>query len=122
MLKPLLFAVALLPGAALAQSLWENKGARVETVSYTCSTAVDELSVAYFTAADGSSFAAMQIAGLVHAMVQDVSGSGVRYVDIDAQAGYVIHAKGDQLMLMKLKADDTAKEELLAECSVAQNG
>ena len=120
MLKPLTLALALFPAAAMAQTVWEDKGARVETVAYSCASAVDELSVAYFNAPDGTSFAAVQIAGLVHAMVQDISGSGVRYVDIDEQAGYRIHTKGDLVLMMKLEADHTAEEQLLAECTAQQ--
>jgi membrane-bound inhibitor of C-type lysozyme len=117
MLKPLTLAIALLPGAALAQSVWQDDGARVQTVAYTCATAMDDLSVAYFTAADGSSFAAVQIAGRVHAMVQEASASGARYVDIDAEAGYRIHTKGDSLMLLKRADDDSATEQVLADCT-----
>lgn len=117
MLKPLTLAVALLPTASLAQSVWQDKGARVQTVAYTCATAMDELSVAYFTAADGTSFAAVQIGGLVHAMVQDISGSGARYVDIDAEAGYRIHTNGDGLLLLKRADDGSATEQVLAECT-----
>lgn len=111
---------SLVPAMGLAQTVWEADGARIETVHYGCETAIDELSVAYFTAADGTSFAAVQIAGMVHAMVQDNSGSGVRYVDIDEQAGYRIHAKGAGLLLLKLAADDSAEEQLLAECTERQ--
>lgn len=122
MMKPLvltsaLFIGALLPSTVLAQTVWEDKGMRVETVTYTCSAAVNDLSVAYFTAPDASSFAAVQIAGAVHAMVQDVSGSGALYVEIDAQSGYRIHSKGDLLLLLKQAPDDAAEEELLAECT-----
>lgn len=120
MLKSLTLAIALFPAAAMAQTVWEDKGARVETVSYNCSSAVDELSVAYFTAPDATSFAAVHIAGVVHAMVQDVSGSGVRFVDIDEQGGYRIHTKGEMLLLLKLEPDHTAEEELLAECTAQQ--
>jgi membrane-bound inhibitor of C-type lysozyme len=121
MLKSLAFALVLLPTASFAQSIWEDQGARVETVAYTCATAIDDLSVAYFTAPDATSFAAVHIAGVVHAMVQDVSGSGVRYVDIDTQSGYRIHTKGDLLLLLKLEADHTAEEQLLAECTAQKS-
>ncbi len=126
MMKPLalssaLFLGALLPSTVLAQTVWEDKGMRVETVTYTCSSAIDDLSVAYFTAPDTSSFAAVQIAGVVHAMVQDVSGSGVLYVDIDAQSGYRIHSKGDLVLLLKQAPDDAAEEELLAECTARKS-
>lgn len=118
MLKSAVLLVALMPTTALAQTVWQDKGAEVMTMAYTCSSAFDELSVAYFNAPDTTSFAAVQIAGVVHAMVQDVSGSGARYVDIDEQSGYRIHTKGDLLLLMKLEADHTAEEQLLAECTV----
>ena len=121
MLKCFVFVLALVPGASFAQTVWEDQGSRVETVAYSCSTAIDELSVAYFTAPDATSFAAMHIAGVVHAMVQDISGSGVRYVDIDEQSGYRIHTKGDALLLLKQEADDTAEEELLAECTAQKS-
>ena len=102
---------------ASAQTMWSSEGAQAQTVTYACDMGMDDLSVAFFNAADGTSFAALQVAGVVHAMVQDISGSGVRYVDIDEQAGYRIHTKGDTLLLMKLEADHTAEEQLLAECT-----
>lgn len=112
------FLLPLLPAAAAdAQILWEYQGSRVETARYSCSSAIDDLSVAYFTAPDGTSFAAAHFSGQVHAMVQDVSGSGVRYVDIDEQSGYRIHAEGETLLLMKLDASDSAEEEVLSECT-----
>lgn len=120
MLKLSLLFTALVPSAALAQTVWEDMGTRVETVTYGCTGGMDELSVAYFTAPDKTSFAAVQIAGEVHAMVQNVSGSGTRYIDIDEQSGYRIHGKGDMLMLMKLEADDAAEEQVLAECTAQQ--
>ncbi|NEY89242.1 MliC family protein [Tabrizicola oligotrophica] len=116
MLKLLALSLGLLPSATLAQSLWQAQGARVETVAYTCSTAMDDLSVAYFTAPDATSFAAVQIAGVVHAMVQEVSGSGVRFVDTDAQSGYRLHSKGDQVLLLKQEPGGATEEQLLAEC------
>jgi membrane-bound inhibitor of C-type lysozyme len=121
MLKRLALALCLLPGAGFAQSLWQSDGARVQTVSYGCTSAFDELSVAYFTPTAGMSFAAVQIGGIVRAMVQDISGSGVRFVATDPQSGYRLHVKGDNLMLFRLLAEDPTNEQLLAECS-AQNG
>lgn len=117
MLRPFLIAALLLPAPVFAQSRWESGGAMVETVTYSCDSAVDDLSVAYFTAADATSFAAVQIGGRVHAMVQGPSASGVRYVDINEQTGYRLHTKGDELLLLKLEADHTAEELRLAECS-----
>lgn len=121
MLKSLMLVLSLLPAAALSQTVWEAKGARVETVAYGCSSAMDELSVAYFNAPDGTSFAAVQVAGVVHAMVQDISGSGARYVDIAAPGGYGIHAKGEGLLLLKLAGEGAGEEQVLAECT-ALNG
>jgi len=121
MLKFLAFSLALMPNVGLSQTVWEDQGTRVETVAYTCATAIDDLSVAYFTAPDATSFAAVHIAGVVHAMVQDISGSGVRYVDIDEQSGYRIHTKGDLLLLLKRAADHSAEEELLAECTAQKS-
>ena len=120
MFKPVALAALFLPFAAEAQIVWQDKGAQVITQSYGCSSAMDDLSVAYFNAPDGTSFAAVHIAGQVHAMVQDISGSGARYVDIDEQSGYRIHTKGEMLLLLKLEADDSAEEELLAECTAQQ--
>ncbi len=54
--------------------MWKDKGAQVVTLTYACTGAIEELSVAFFTAADFASFAAMQIGGTVHAMVQGPSG------------------------------------------------
>jgi len=101
-----------------AQTLWQNGGARVESLAYSCDNAIDDLSVAYFTAPDATSFAAVHIAGVVHAMVQDVSASGARFVDIDAESGYSIHSKGDGLLLMKHDAGTPGEDQLLAECLV----
>ncbi len=121
-MKSITFALALLPSASFAQTVWEDQGARVETVTYSCATAIDDLSVAYFNAPDATSFAAVHIAGTVHAMVQDVSGSGARYVDIDAQRGYRIHTKGDTLLLLKQEPGQSADEEqLLAECTAQKS-
>ena len=116
MLRSLIFATLLMPTASLAQSLWEAGGARVETVIYTCDRAFEELSVAYFTAPDATSFAAVQVAGQVHAMVQEISGSGVRFVDTDVQSGYRLHAKGDDLLILKQDPAQVTEEQLLAEC------
>lgn len=122
MFRPLALTLLLMPATGQAQSLWEAGGARVETVLYACEHAMDELSVAFLTAPDATSFAAVQIGGQVRAFVQDVSGSGVRYVDIDAQSGYRLLAKGDMLLLMKQEAEDAAEEQLLAECSADRAG
>jgi hypothetical protein len=81
---------------------------------------MDSLSVAYFTAPDATSFAAVQIGGLVHALVRDVAASGVRYVDVNAQTGYRLQGKGDQVMLLKLDPDPAAEEQLLVECNALQ--
>lgn len=120
MLKFLTFLAALLPGAVVAQAHWEGAGARVQTVIYTCDKAMDELSVAYFTAADGAGFAAVQIGGVVHALVQEPSGSGVRYRDINAQSGYRLHAKGEMLLLLRQLDETGAEETILAECAARQ--
>lgn len=118
MLKYLALLAATLPAPLAAQTLWQEAGARVETVAYSCDNGFDDLTVAYFTAADASSFAAVQLGGQVHALVQLVSGSGARYVDIDGASGYLIHGKGDQLLLSRLPADAPAgaDEQLLASC------
>ena len=116
MLRSLTLAALLLPTATMAQTLWEAEGARVETLIYACDRAFEELSVAYFTAPDATSFAAVQIAGQVHAMVQEISGSGVRFADTDVQSGYRLHAKGDDLLILKQDPDQAAEAQLLAEC------
>lgn len=120
MLKPFVLFLATVPAAAHAQLTWERDGTRVETVLYGCEGALEELSVAYFTAPDATSFAAVQIGGVVHAMVQDVAASGARYVDVNEQTGYRLHGKGDALMLLKLDPDHTAEEQVLAKCSALQ--
>lgn len=103
-----------------AQINWERDGSRVQTVIYTCDSAMDALSVAYFTAPDATSFAAVQIGGVVHALVQDVAASGLRYVDVNEQTGYRLQGEGDQMMLLKLEPDHTAKEQILADCRAMQ--
>lgn len=118
MLKILASVAICLPSLAAAQTLWQEAGARVETVNYTCDNGLEDLGVAYFTAPDATTFAAMQLGGTVHAMVQSTSGSGVQYTDIDTQSGYRLHTKGDHLLL--LKQADAAEEQLLASCT-AQN-
>ena len=40
----------------------------------------------------------------------------MRYLDIDRAAGYIIHTKGDDLLLSKQEAE-AAEELLLAECT-----
>lgn len=122
MLRSLTLAALLLPTASMAQTLWEAGGARVETVIYACNHAFEELSVAYFAAPDATSFAAVQIAGQVHAMVQEVSGSGLRFVDTDVQSGYRLHAKGNDLLILKQDPDQATDEQLLAECHAKRPG
>jgi membrane-bound inhibitor of C-type lysozyme len=117
MLKPLALLAATLPAPLAAQTLWQEAGARVETVIYRCDNGFDDLTVAYFTAADASSFAALQIGGHVHALVQQVSASGVRYGDIEQDGGYRIHGKGDLLMLSRQTTDDATGEQRLAHCT-----
>lgn len=117
----LALCLALLPVPALSQSLWQEGGSRVQTVIYRCDSAVDDLSVAYFTAPDSTSFAAVQIGGKVHALVQDVSGSGTRYVDVNQKTGYRLHGKGDDLLLLRQVSGQGGEEQLLASCS-AQAG
>ncbi len=121
MFRPAVFLLCFLPAAASAQTLWQGDGARVETVSYACASGMDDLTVAYFTAREGSSFAAVHVAGVVHAMVQEVSGSGLRYVDIDGETGYRLHTKGDLLLFLKQAPEEAAEEELLAECAVVKS-
>ena len=120
MFRPALFLLCFLPAAASAQTLWQGDGTRVETVTYACASGMDDLTVAYFTARDGSSFAAVHVAGVVHGMVQEVSGSGLRYVDIDKETAYRIHTKGNRLLLSKQAPEGATEEELLAECAVAK--
>lgn len=117
MLKHLALLAATLPVPLAAQTLWQEAGARVETVAYSCDNGFDDLTVAYFTAADASSFAALQLGGHVHALVQLVSASGARYGDIDAASGYRIHGKGDRLILLRQPTDADAEEQLLASCT-----
>lgn len=112
--------LANLPLSAHAQGSWERDGSRIQTVVYTCDSAMDSLSVAYFTAPDATSFAAVQIGGVVHAMVQEVAAAGLRYVDVNEQTGYRLQGKGDQMMLLKLKPDHMAEEQLLADCRSVQ--
>ena len=116
MFRPFVMLLSSLPMAVDAQGTWSRDGSRVETVIYTCDSAMDSLSVAYFTAPDATSFAAVQIGGVVHALVRDVAASGVRYVDVNAQTGYRLQGKGDQVMLLKLDPDPAAEEQLLVEC------
>ena len=120
MFRPFAMFLSSLPMAADAQGSWSRDGSRVETVIYTCDSAMDSLSVAYFTAPDATSFAAVQIGGVVHALVRDVGASGVRYVDVNAQTGYRLQGKGDQVMLLKLDPDPAAEEQLLVECHALQ--
>lgn len=108
---------SLAPFPLAAENLWEGDGARAQTVVYACDNGLDDLKVAYFTAPDATSFAALQIGGEVHALVPLPSGSGVRYGDIDTEAGYVVHSKGDGLLLLRASADATAEEEVLATCT-----
>lgn len=117
-----LFGLGLsaLPVLADAPLTWERDGSRVQTVIYACDSAMDELSVAYFTAPDAASFAAVQIAGVVHAMVQEKAASGQRFVDVNDETGYRLHAKGDLVLLSKLEPDHTAGEQPLAECRALQ--
>ena len=49
-------------------------------------------------------------------MVQGPSGSGIRYLEIYGAVGYIIHTKGDDLLLSKQEAE-AAEELLLAECT-----
>lgn len=114
-------ALATAPAIAGAATplVWEEGGARVETVAYACGAETPALEVAYFTAPDGSSFAALAMGGALHALTQVVSGSGVRYADIDAEAGYLIHTKGDTLLLLRQPAGG-GEEELLADCTVVE--
>lgn len=115
-LATLCLSLVALPSLADAPLNWESDGSRVQTVIYACDSAMDELSVAYFTAPDATSFAAVQIGGVVHAMVQHSAGSGVRYVDVNEETGYRLHSKGDLVLLSKLEPDHSAEEQLLAEC------
>jgi len=48
-----------------------------------------------------------------------VSGSGVRYADIDAEAGYLIHTKGDALLLLH-QPPGGGEDELLADCTAVE--
>ena len=77
---------------------------------------MDDLMVAYFTAADATRFAAMQIGGVMQAMVQDSSASGVRYVAIDTASGFRLDTKGGELMLLKV-ASGSDDEEILSRCA-----
>jgi hypothetical protein len=116
MFRPFVILLACVPMAAHAQVTWERDGSRVQTVIYTCDSAMDALSVAYFTAPDAINFAAVQIGGVVHALVQDVAASDLRYVDVNEQTGYRLQGKGEQVMLLKREPDHTAEEQLLADC------
>ena len=114
--RSLTCGLLLCPAAVQAQSVWEGKGALVATVSYACDGAMDDLMVAYFTAADATRFAAMQIGGVMQAMVQDSSASGVRYVAIDTASGFRLDTKGGELMLLKV-ASGSDEEEILSRCA-----
>lgn len=116
MYKPVALLLALIPAAGHAQTAWEKDGARVQTVSYICDSGIDQLSVAYMSAPDDTSFAALQIGGVVHALVQEVSGSGALFVDVDPQSGYQVHTKGAELLFLKKAPDAGAEEEILARC------
>ncbi len=68
-------------------------GSFISQVMFTCDRGV-QIPVAYVNASDGHSFAVIQIDGHQVAMVQVVSGSGIRYRSIDAARPYELHAKG----------------------------
>jgi hypothetical protein len=63
MFRPFAMFLSSLPMAADAQGSWSRDGSRVETVIYTCDSAMVSLSVAYFTAPDATSLPPCRSAG-----------------------------------------------------------
>lgn len=117
----LAFGIQIAAGAAYAEDIfqplvWESEGVRVETATFACGVDAPGIDVAFLTAKDGTSFAVLTIDGVLVPMVQIESGSGVRYAAVDEQLGYRVHTKGNDLLVSRQPADDSAGEEDLYTC------
>lgn len=110
-----------LVGAALAEAvaamdvtaLQPEDGALISQVIYRCERGV-RVPVAYIATPDGHGFAVAQIDGQQVAMLQVVSGSGIRYRSVDEARPYGLHSKGDQAMFFHGPDPDPA--DLLTDC------
>ena len=90
----LALAAALLPLPALAeQTNRPEDGAFISQVVFTCERGVT-VPVSYVSTPQGEGFAVVQIDGQQVAMIQAVSGSGIRYRSIDPERPYEMHGKG----------------------------
>lgn len=49
-------------------------------------------------------------------MVQEVSGSGARFVEPDGNSGHRLNAKGDDLLILKQGPDQEGEAQSLAKC------
>lgn len=108
-------SLVLFVGPAFAEmpSNLPEDGAFISQVTFTCERGV-VVPVAYINNAPGHSFAVAQIDGQQIAMIQVVSGSGIRYRSVDAGRPYEFHAKGYDGMFFFGPEEDPAT--ILGEC------
>ncbi|MDO5632290.1 MAG: MliC family protein [Paracoccus sp. (in: a-proteobacteria)] len=111
--------LAASPALALAQEQTNRPedGAFISQVVFTCERGT-QVPVAYVLIPTGESFAVAHIDGQQIAMIQVVSGSGVRYRSVDEAHPYELHAKGDDGMFFYGPDGDAA--DLLTECRVSE--
>ncbi|MFC6687065.1 MliC family protein [Jhaorihella thermophila] len=103
-------AMALPPCAAHA-------GTEVVEIVYECEQRGVRLPVVFVNTEGGPGLAVMSIEGKLVTMRSTPNGSGVRYVAIDEQDSYRLHAKGETAFVTWLAADHTADEiTILRDC------
>jgi membrane-bound inhibitor of C-type lysozyme len=83
-----------------------------ESVVYRCAGGT-RLAVAYLNLKSGESLATLYLRGRQYVLRSAPSGSGMRYVSLDEQAGYRWYTNADEGTLAHLPADHTAKEHVL---------
>ncbi|MDO5704701.1 MAG: MliC family protein [Paracoccus sp. (in: a-proteobacteria)] len=108
--------MAASPVLAQGQTNRPEDGAFISQVVFTCERDV-QVPVAYVNVPTGESFAVAQIDGRQIAMIQVVSGSGIRYRSVDETRPYELHAKGHDGMFFYGPDGDAA--DLLSDCTAS---
>ncbi|MFC3117824.1 MliC family protein [Jhaorihella thermophila] len=86
-------------------------------IVYECEQRGVRLPVVFVNTEGGPGLAVMSIEGKLVTMRSTPNGSGVRYVAIDEQDSYRLHAKGETAFVTWLAADHTADEiTILRDC------
>jgi len=111
-LLTVLLALPMMAGPAFPGGDGAHDLSEVQEVTYRCSDGA-AVHLTYLFERDRAAMAVMGFRGQQVAMRQSRSGSGLRFVALDTEAGLRWHVKGAEGLVLFLAADHSAKEQIL---------